>query len=127
MFTGPGPGRPKGLKNKQTSEQRKFAEEVCYGRDGKGRQEFVDMVRLQLLTGTLPQGVYALLLYYLLGKPVERVEVRALPADYSDMTAEQLRERALQIASRSVIDVSPEPHPELTDGSGSTDLDEAVH
>jgi hypothetical protein len=94
-----GHGR-KGVPNRQTQEQRAFAERVCYGQDGKGRIQFEIFVRNQLLANNLPMGVFQLILFYLLGKPVERVAMNVdSTADYSQCSVEELAERAQALSA----------------------------
>lgn len=71
-----GPGRPKGLKNKATLQQREVAEMVLGKRDSPEFQQFIASQRTQLLAGILPPAILQLWLYYLLGKPKETVDVQ---------------------------------------------------
>jgi len=99
-----GRGRPKGVLNRQTVEQRAFAERVCYGQDGRGKREFELHIHTLLMANSLPMGVFQLILFYLLGKPVERVHLQTDAADYSAYTSEELADkaRALTLAAQAL-------------------------
>ena len=93
-----GPGRPKGLRNKITLQQRHVAEMV-FGTPGTPEfDEFVAAERKAALDGTMHPGVKTLWMNYLLGKPVERVEVKEVENDFSDLTPEQVAERSIAVA-----------------------------
>lgn len=89
-----GQGRPKGSLNRQTLEQRSFAEHVCYGQNGREKRHFEEHIRTLMLANSLPMGVFQLLLFYLLGKPVERVHLQTDAVDYSTYSPEELAEKA---------------------------------
>jgi hypothetical protein len=67
---------------------------------------FVGAQRAQALSGLMPAAILSLWLHYLLGKPVERVEVKDTTDELDNATGEQLRERAKLIAQR-VVDAAP--------------------
>lgn len=71
-----------------------------------GTPEFDDFVksqRVQLLAGILPPAIVLQWMNYLMGKPIERVEVKDTTDDVVDnLTVEQLRERAKAIAQRVI-------------------------
>lgn len=122
MFHGAGPGRPKGLRNKQTMEQRAFAEAVCYGLDGMGREAFIAFTAQRLFAGALPPSVEQLIYFYLLGKPVERVEVQDMTGSLGQLTPEQLEQRALQLAqlARQLPNEISSPLSERDEGTDSS-------
>jgi len=95
-------GRPKGVLNKQTLEQRAFAERVLHGKDGKDKERFENHVREQMYQGTLPPAIFQLLVFYLYGRPVERVEL-SVP-ERAPRSPEELkaRARALLAAAQEV-------------------------
>jgi hypothetical protein len=104
----PGPGRPAGRKNNITVQQRAVAEMVL-GKPGTPEfDEFVLSQRKQALAGILPPGILQLWMFYLLGKPIERVEVKDTTQDFEGVTAEQLRERATIVAQRVVEETMPQ-------------------
>lgn len=110
MFHGPGPGRPKGLKNKTTSEQRRFAEQVVGTEGTPEREEFVKAMRAQLLSGVMAPAVANTILFWWLGKPTERIEIQEAPPDYNDLTADELRERSLAVA-KQIVQLTPSEEP----------------
>jgi len=63
-------------------------------------QTYRDSLLRRIMLDELPPALECKLYDYAYGKPVERVEVRELPADYSDLTDEQLKERLRQAADR---------------------------
>lgn len=111
-FTGKetaGPGRPKGIPNKITLKQREFAEMIL-GKPGSIEfDEYIQTQRAQLLAGTMHPSIHTTLLHYAHGKPVERIEVKDTTADISNVTNEELRARALALASRITQDDTTEP------------------
>jgi hypothetical protein len=101
-----GPGRPKGLRNKITLQQRHVAEMVL-GKPGTPEfDSFVQSERQAILDGTMDSRIKTLWMHYLLGKPVDRVEVKEVEDDFSDLSAEHLRERSLAVA-RVVMETTP--------------------
>ena len=94
-----GKGRPKGRLNNQTLEQRAFAARVCYGQDGQGKKDFEEHCRKALLAGSLPPGIQLLIFHYLLGRPVERIELKTDEREFEALTTEQIRARAMAIAT----------------------------
>lgn len=104
MFHGAGPGRPKGLLNKSTVKQRELAEMILGKPGTPAFDEFVAKQRIAMLSGDMAPAILQTLLYYLAGKPTERIEVKDTTPDISDVTAEELRARALALASRIVTD-----------------------
>jgi len=61
---------------------------------------YYESILRRILLDTLPSAVELRLHDYAHGKPVEQIEVRELPADLSDLTSEQLKERARQVSER---------------------------
>ena len=120
----PGPGRPKGLLNQRPLAQREFAERICYGVDGKGREEFETKVRALMLAGVLDAGIFKLVLYYLLGKPVERIEVSDKTDDASDLTQAEVIARAsallVAVKESQTNDELPPPAPQARADNNDT-------
>jgi hypothetical protein len=87
-------GRPLGSLNKNRGEAKSFCLDILRS------DEYRRSVQVRAKLGTLPPAVETLLWHYAYGKPVEHVAVTtAANADLSDMSAEQLAERASFIAS----------------------------
>ena len=109
------PGRPKGIPNKIALAQRQFAEAVCYGPDGlnreQGKKEFAMFIRQQMLAGELPPIVFQTLIFYLLGKPQERIEI-SNAEEFQGVSIDELRQRLdrlrLEADSLATIDVAPQ-------------------
>lgn len=115
MFHGPGPGRPKGLQNKQTREQKEFAQRVLYGQSlsAEGKREFEQWVRAKFYAGLLPDSVMKLIFFYLLGKPVEHVELNVNEsAELAGLSKEDLKQRAreLYLEAERIADASKNVH-----------------
>lgn len=92
-------GRPKGVPNRLAQMQRDFAEKVCYGmeRDAKGREDFILHVRKELFAGTLPAIIQQTLFFWLLGKPVDYVDVTVTKDEFVGLPLDQLRLKAKQL------------------------------
>ncbi len=88
-------GRPKGVPNKATVIGREWARGVV--EDPAVQAKYLAMAR----GGRLPPGVFVELLHYSYGKPKDVVDlnVKELPERMANMTAEQLAERALEVAA----------------------------
>jgi hypothetical protein len=87
-------GRPPGAVNKIRGEAKVFCQEVLRS------EEYRQSVRQRAKSGTLPAQVEVLLWHYAYGKPVEHVQVAtAANTDLSELTTEQLAQRAAFIAS----------------------------
>ena len=109
--------RQKGERNKRTIAQEEFARRVLSGGKGEeGMKEYEDNVRMRLLAGILPPQIEALVLYYLYGKPVDRIELKDKSPALSHLTPEELHERALVVANTIAEarseDETPVPSPE---------------
>jgi len=66
----PGPGRPRGVPNKATTEVRTWAQEVLG--DPKVRAKTLSLAR----SGRLAPAIHVSLLHYAYGKPAETVELQ---------------------------------------------------
>jgi len=87
-------GRPPGALNKNRGEAKTFCQEVLRS------EEYRNSVKTRARSGTLPPQVEVLLWHYAYGKPVEHVALTtAANTDLSELTTEQLAERANFIAS----------------------------
>lgn len=118
-------GRPKGMLNKRTLEQREFALRVMQGGKGKeGQDEFEAEVRRQFMAGVLPSNITALIIYYWLGKPVERIEVKDKTPQLAELSPQELRERALVVAQATQ---RFKDAPETPGDSVPEDSEESVH
>jgi hypothetical protein len=86
-------GRPPGALNKGRGEAKAFCQEVIRS------EEYKMSVRARARAGTLPAAVETLLWHYAYGKPVEHVQLQTgSTVDLSELTTEQLAERATFIA-----------------------------
>ena len=114
MFHGPGPGRPKGSITKQTLKQREFAEMIL-GKPGTIEfDEYIQTQRAQLLAGEMHPSIHNTLLHYAHGKPTERIEIKDTTNDMSQVSAEELRARALALASRIMVTDTPSQDDDVT-------------
>jgi hypothetical protein len=68
---GPGPGRPKGVPNKATTEVKKLCTALVEDADYQAR------FRTRMLAGKLPPMVEAMAWYYAFGKPREQIQLDA--------------------------------------------------
>lgn len=83
-----------------TKQQHAVAEMVL-GKPGTPEfDEFVKSQRVQALAGLLPPVILQTWLHYLIGKPLDRVEVKDTTDELEGITIDQLRERARLIALR---------------------------
>jgi hypothetical protein len=86
-------GRPPGALNKNRGEAKTFCQEILRS------EEYKHSVRMRAKAGTLPAQVEVLLWHYAYGKPVEHVAIAtAATSDLSELSTEQLAERAAFIA-----------------------------
>jgi hypothetical protein len=95
LFTGPGPGRPKGSTNKRCTEARDAARAIV------DDPVYRAALKLRVLLGEATH-MEPLLWYYAHGKPTERIEVRDTTNEFDGLSAEQLRREAMEIA-RTII------------------------
>ena len=102
-----GAGRTKGTPNKITAQQRHVAAMVLGDPGSLEFEEFVKSERKAALDQSMAPAVKTMWMHYLVGKPVDHVEVKDTTDDL-ELTAEQMRERAKVIAARVV----EEPHDE---------------
>jgi len=93
----PGPGRPKGLKNKATVEIQAFSREIL------GDPVYQASLRERLAAGKAPH-METLLHHYAYGQPVKRVELSATVDDrregYRKMTDNDIQARALELTTQ---------------------------
>lgn len=96
----PGPGRKVGAVNQELRERRDLSRAIV------NDPEYRKNLQIRVSNGLAPH-METLLWHYAYGKPKDIVEVRDATNDFDGVTAEQLRERALQIMRR-VKDPEPE-------------------
>lgn len=76
----PGPGRPKGSKNKVTTEAKEFALKILRSK------EYEDFLKRGLVNGTLAPAIVVMLNHYGYGKPRDHMEV-SFPDGIVDLTS----------------------------------------
>lgn len=91
-------GRPKGVLNKLTRERYDFIEMVVGAQGSEERREFAQAIRKQFMDGSIAPAVATCILHWWLGKPKESIEVQHIPPDLSELSDEQLAERAKLVA-----------------------------
>lgn len=109
-FSGPGPGRPKGLQNKITIRQREIAARVMGDIGTPEFDAFITKQREELMRGSMHPTIQSLWMHYFMGKPTERIEVADTTNDLDTYSREELRTRAEAVAARVV---ESEPAPEV--------------
>lgn len=92
QFTGPGPGRPKGIPNKVTIEIRQIAKSIV------DDPTYRESLLTRLSAGEAPH-METLMWHYAYGKPVDKIEVKDKTNDLADVSAEELRARSIAVAA----------------------------
>jgi hypothetical protein len=96
---------PRTRRGKQSLAGYLFAKRLTSGDDGKLYEK---NLQARLLAGTLAPALEILILHYLYGKPVERLEIEEARPSLEGLTATQLRERALAIARAHIDEAAAE-------------------
>lgn len=99
---------PNGATNFTRHEAQRFARDLLESKD------YRDSVKTRVRLGTLPPAIEAMLWHYAYGKPIEQIAMTVTPGqeDLSNLSLEQLQERAAMIAhavqeARELADALP--------------------
>jgi hypothetical protein len=121
--------KTKGMSGKLNEEQREFARRVLtLGKEG-GQAEYEANLRRRMLAGILAPALEVLVLHYMYGKPADTLVVKDKTpkgGHLAELTAEELRLRALAVAQQ-IVEARSQASKAEPDGSGDDDDQDAIH
>lgn len=123
------PIKTKGQSSKLNEEQREFARRVLTLGAPGGQAEYEANLRRRMLAGILAPQLEVLVLHYMYGKPVDTLVVKDKTpkgGHLAELTAEELRLRALAVAQQ-IVEARSQASKAEAEGSEDDESDDAIH